>query len=126
MGKLGICDNLGYYLDSIETESEYLSDYCHYKTPVAAKNNLDKLIKFLDKNNYNCYTGKRDDVSAILTENECYRLKEVIFTNEKIRAILKQNQTKEKMMMLKDYRQIREIIHPKKWMVLTKTIYSSI
>ena len=71
------------------------------------------------------YNRRRDDVSAILTENECYRLKEVIFTNEKIRTILKQNQTKEKMMMLKDYRQIREIIHPKKWMVLTKTIYSS-
>ena len=57
MWQLGVCDNLGFYLVSTETESEYLSDYCHYKTPVSAKNNLDKLIKFLDKNNYNCYTG---------------------------------------------------------------------
>ena len=48
-----------------------------------------------------------DDVSSVhsvLTEEERFRLREVIMTDERIQTILKETHTTERMMMLKDYR----------------------
>ena len=50
-----------------------------------------------------------DDVSSVhsvLTEEERFRLREVIMTDERIQTILKETHTTERMMMLKDYRYI--------------------
>ena len=61
-------------------------------------------------------------VSSVLTEEERYRLREVIMTDEKIQTILKETHTTEQMLMIKDYRQIEKIIHPQKWDVLIRII----
>merc|ERR1739848_143204 len=63
-----------------------------------------------------------DDVSSVLTEEERYRLREVVMTDEKIQTILKETHTTERMLMLKDYRQIGQVIHPQKWDVLIRII----
>jgi hypothetical protein len=42
----------------------------------------------------------------VLTEEERFRLREVIMTDERIQTILKETHTTERMMMLKDYRYI--------------------
>ena len=67
-------------------------------------------------------TADDDDVSSVLTEEERYRLREVIMTDEKIQTILKETHTTERMLMLKDYRQIGQVIHPQKWDVLIRII----
>merc|ERR1711936_1489428 len=43
-------------------------------------------------------------------------------TDERIQTILKETHTTEKMLMLKDYRQIEQVIHPQKWDVLIRII----
>ena len=58
----------------------------------------------------------------MLTEEERFRLREVILTDEKIQTILKETHTTEKMLQLKDYRSIGKVIHPQKWDVLIRII----
>jgi hypothetical protein len=43
-------------------------------------------------------------------------------TDERIQTILKETHTTEKMLMLKDYRKIEQVIHPQKWDVLIRII----
>merc|ERR1712045_961465 len=86
------------------------------------KNNFDVLIRVLDEPDYLGATADDDDVSSVLTEEERYRLREVIMTDEKIQTILKETHTTEQMLMIKDYRQIEKIIHPQKWDVLIRII----
>ena len=60
--------------------------------------------------NQNLTGGEIDDdvssVHSVLTEEERFRLREVIMTDERIQTILKETHTTERMMMLKDYRYI--------------------
>merc|ERR1711997_1027552 len=86
------------------------------------KNNFDVLIRVLDEPDYLGATEDNDDVSSVLTEEERFRLREVIMTDEKIQTILKETHTTEKMLLLKDYRQIGQVIHPQKWDVLIRII----
>jgi hypothetical protein len=86
------------------------------------KNNFDVLIRVLDEPDYLGATADDDDVSSVLTEEERYRLREVIMTDEKIQTILKETHTTEQMLLIKDYRQIEKIIHPQKWDVLIRII----
>ena len=89
-----------------------------------ARNNFDVLIRVLDEpQNFNLgATTDEDEVSSVLTEEERYRLREVIMTDEKIQTILKETHTTEKMLMLKDYREIGQVIPPQKWDVLIRVI----
>merc|ERR1719270_1357510 len=86
------------------------------------KNNFDVLIRVLEEPDYlGGGTEIEDDVSSVhsvLTEEERFRLREVIMTDERIQTILKETHTTEKMLMLKDYTQIEQVIHPQKWDVL--------
>merc|ERR1712047_163998 len=82
-----------------------------------ARNNFDVLIRVLEEPDY-LNNDADDDVSSVLTEEERFRLREVILTDEKIQTILKETHTTEQMLMIKDYRQIEKIIHPQKWDVL--------
>merc|ERR1739848_722985 len=75
-----------------------------------------------DEPDYLGATADDDDVSSVLTEEERYRLREVIMTDEKIQTILKETHTTEQVLMIKDYRQIEKIIHPQKWDVLIRII----
>ena len=86
------------------------------------KNNFDVLIRVLDEPDYLGALNDEDEVSSVLTEEERYRLREVIMTDEKIQTILKETHTTEKMLMLKDYREIGKVIHPQKWDVLIRII----
>merc|ERR1711997_1096328 len=90
------------------------------------KNNFDVLIRVLEEPDYlGGGTEIDDDVSSVhsvLTEEERFRLREVIMTDERIQTILKETHTTEKMLMLKDYRQIEQVIHPQKWDVLIRII----
>jgi len=90
------------------------------------KNNFDVLIRVLEEPDYlGGGTEIEDDVSSVhsvLTEEERFRLREVIMTDERIQTILKETHTTEKMLMLKDYRQIEQVIHPQKWDVLIRVI----
>merc|ERR1711997_230658 len=90
------------------------------------KNNFDVLIRVLEEPDYlGGGTEIDDDVSSVhsvLTEEERFRLREVIMTDERIQTILKETHTTEKMLMLKDYRQIEQVIHPQKWDVLIRVI----
>merc|ERR1739844_815269 len=86
------------------------------------KNNFDVLIRVLDEPDYLGATADDDDVFSVLTEEERYRLREVIMTDERIQIILKETHTTEQMLMIKDYRQIEKIIHPQKWDVLIRII----
>jgi hypothetical protein len=85
------------------------------------KNNFDVLIRILEEPDI-LGPADDDDVSSVLTEEERYRLREVIMTDEKIQTILKETHTTERMLMLKDYRQIGQVIHPQKWDVLIRII----
>jgi len=86
------------------------------------RNNFDVLIRVLEEPDYLGATEDNDDVSSVLTEEERFRLREVIMTDEKIQTILKETHTTEKMLLLKDYRQIGQVIHPQKWDVLIRII----
>merc|ERR1712241_540486 len=90
------------------------------------KNNFDVLIRVLEEPDYlGGGTEIDDDVSSVhsvLTEEERFRLREVIMTDERIQTILKETHTTEKMLMLKDYRQVEQVIHPQKWDVLIRVI----
>merc|ERR1712079_559629 len=90
------------------------------------KINFDVLIRVLEEPDYlGGGTEIEDDVSSVhsvLTEEERFRLREVIMTDERIQTILKETHTTEKMLQLKDYRQIEKIIHPQKWDVLIRII----
>merc|ERR1719213_1400341 len=88
-----------------------------------ARNNFDVLIRVLEEPDYlGASNDHEDDVSSVLTEEERFRLREVILTDEKIQTILKETHTTEQMLMIKDYRQIEKIIHPQKWDVLIRII----
>jgi len=90
------------------------------------KNNFDVLIRVLEEPDYlGGGTEIEDDVSSVhsvLTEEERFRLREVIMTDERIQTILKETHTTEKMLQLKDYRKIEQVIHPQKWDVLIRII----
>jgi len=90
------------------------------------QNNFDVLIRVLEEPDYlGGGTEIDDDVSSVhsvLTEEERFRLREVIMTDERIQTILKETHTTEKMLMLKDYRKIEQAIHPQKWDVLIRII----
>ncbi len=86
------------------------------------KNNFDVLIRVLEEPDYLGQNDDNDDVSSVLTEEERFRLREVILTDERIQTILKETHTTEKMLLLKDYRQIEQVIHPQKWDVLIRII----
>jgi len=90
------------------------------------KNNFDVLIRVLEEPDYlGGGTEIEDDVRSVhsvLTEEERFRLREVIMTDERIQTILKETHTTEKMLQLKDYRQIEQVIHPQKWDVLIRII----
>merc|ERR1711997_561189 len=68
------------------------------------KNNFDVLIRILDNNQQYASANDEDEVSSVLTEEERFRLREVIMQDEKIQTFLKESYTTEKMMMLKDHR----------------------
>ena len=88
-----------------------------------ARNNFDVLIRVLEEPDYlGASNDHEDDVSSVLTEEERFRLREVILTDEKIQTILKETHTTERMLQLKDYRSIGKIIHPQKWDVLIRII----
>ncbi len=89
-------------------------------------------------------TSEDDDVSSILTVEERFRLKEVITHDVEIKQFLQvsyhfvtkmnkveqyimfqESHTTEKMLMLKDYRQLGKIIEPQKWDVLIRIIDNS-
>jgi hypothetical protein len=57
-----------------------------------------------------------------LTEDERFRLREVIMQDEKIQTFLKESYTTEILMMLKDHRKIEQVIEPQKWDVLIRII----
>merc|ERR1719232_2378266 len=67
------------------------------------KNNFDVLIRVLEEPDYlGGGTADDDDVSSVhsvLTEEERFRLREVIMTDERIQTILKETHTTEKMLM---------------------------
>merc|ERR1711997_1042239 len=89
------------------------------------QNNFDVLIRVLEEPDYLGGGEIDDDVSSVhsvLTEEERFRLREVIMTDERIQTILKETHTTEKMLMLKDYRKIEQVIHPQKWDVLIRII----
>merc|ERR1711971_755574 len=89
------------------------------------QNNFDVLIRVLEEPDYLGGGEIDDDVSSVhsvLTEEERFRLREVIMTDERIQTILKETHTTEKMLMLKDYRKIEQAIHPQKWDVLIRII----
>merc|ERR1711997_1415803 len=86
------------------------------------KNNFDVLIRILDNNQQYTSANDEDEVSSVLTEEERFRLREVIMQDEKIQTFLKESYTTEKMMMLKDHRKIEQVIEPQKWDVLIRII----
>merc|ERR1711956_104050 len=89
------------------------------------KNNFDVLIRVLEEPDYLGGGEIDDDVSSVhsvLTEEERFRLREVIMTDERIQTILKETHTTERMMMLKDYRKIEKVVSPQKWDVLIRII----
>jgi len=95
----------------------------HMPSVGQAKNNFDVLIRILDNNvPYNNSANDEDEISSVLTEEERFRLREVIMHDEKISTFLKESYTTEKMMMLKDHRKIEQVIEPQKWDVLIRII----
>merc|ERR1711971_440733 len=89
------------------------------------QNNFDVLIRVLEEPDYLGGGEIDDDVSSVhsvLTEEERFRLREVIMTDERIQTILKETHTTERMMMLKDYRKIEKVVSPQKWDVLIRII----
>jgi hypothetical protein len=78
------------------------------------------LIRILDNNT--SFDDHDDDISSVLTDEERFRLREVIMQDEKIQTFLKESYTTEKMMMLKDHRKIEQVIQPQKWDVLIRII----
>merc|ERR1711971_1146610 len=89
------------------------------------QNNFDVLIRVLEEPDYHGGAEIDDDVSSVhsvLTEEERFRLREVIMTDERIQTILKETHTTERMMMLKDYRKIEKVVSPQKWDVLIRII----
>lgn len=90
-----------------------------------ARNNFDVLIRILDAPISYIGGGAAtddDDVSSVLTEEERFRLREVITHDVEIKQFLQESHTTEKMLMLKDYRQLGKIIEPQKWDVLIRII----
>ena len=94
----------------------------HMPSVGQAKNNFDVLIRVLDNSGPYASANDEDDISSVLTEEERYRLREVIMQDEKIQTFLKESYTTEKMLMLKDHRKIEEVIKPQKWDVLIRII----
>merc|ERR1711944_194354 len=94
----------------------------HMPSVGQAKNNFDVLIRILDNNAPYTSANDEDEISSVLTEEERFRLREVIMQDEKIQTFLKESYTTEKMMMLKDHRKIEQIIEPQKWDVLIRVI----
>jgi len=85
------------------------------------RTNFDVLIRILDAPTSFAATDD-DDVSSIFTEDERVRLREVITHDVQIKKFLQESYTTEKMLMLKDYRQLEQIIEPQKWDVLIRII----
>merc|ERR1712038_1602738 len=83
-----------------------------------AKNNFDVLIRILDNNAQYTSANDEDEVSSVLTEDERFRLREVIMQDEKIQTFLKESYTTEKILQLKDHRSLEQVIEPQKWDVL--------
>jgi len=94
----------------------------HMPSVGQAKNNFDVLIRILDNNAQYTSANDEDDVSSVLTEDERFRLREVIMQDEKIQTFLKESYTTEKLMMLKDHRKIEQVIEPQKWDVLIRIL----
>ena len=94
----------------------------HMPSVGQVKNNFDVLIRILDNNAPYTSANDEDEVSSVLTEEERFRLREVIMQDEKIQTFLKESYTTEKMMMLKDHRKIEQVIEPQKWDVLIRII----
>ena len=94
----------------------------HMPSVGQAKNNFDVLIRILDNNAQYTSANDEDEVSSVLTEDERFRLREVIMQDEKIQTFLKESYTTEKLMMLKDHRKIEQVIEPHKWDVLIRVI----
>ena len=94
----------------------------HMPSVGQVKNNFDVLIRILDNNVPYTSANDEDEVSSVLTEEERFRLREVIMHDEKIQTFLKESYTTEKMMMLKDHRKIEQVIEPQKWDVLIRII----
>ena len=59
------------------------------------KNNFDVLIRILDNNQQYTSANDEDEVSSVLTEEERFRLREVIMQDEKIQTFLKESYTTE-------------------------------
>jgi len=94
----------------------------HMPSVGQVKNNFDVLIRILDNNAPYTSANDEDEISSVLTEEERFRLREVIMQDEKIQTFLKESYTTEKMMMLKDHRKIEQVIEPQKWDVLIRII----
>merc|ERR1719150_1355119 len=94
----------------------------HMPSVGQVKNNFDVLIRILDNNAQYTSANDEDEVSSVLTEDERFRLREVIMQDEKIQTFLKESHTTEKLMMLKDHRKIEQVIEPHKWDVLIRVI----
>jgi len=94
----------------------------HMPSVGQVKNNFDVLIRILDNNAQYTSANDEDEVSSVLTEDERFRLREVIMQDEKIQTFLKESYTTEKLMMLKDHRKIEQVIEPQKWDVLIRII----
>jgi len=85
-------------------------------------NNFDVLIRILDNNGSVSGGEVDDDVSSVLTEEERFRLREVIMQDEKIQTFLKESYTTEKILQLKDHTSIEQVIEPQKWDVLIRIL----
>lgn len=90
----------------------------------APKNNFDVLIRILDnRGGDGTISGPEDDdVSSVLTDQERFRLREVIMQDEKIQTFLKETYTTERILQLKDHQSIEQVIEPQKWDVLIRIL----
>ena len=90
------------------------------------KNNFDVLIRILDNRGGGAdgtvSGAEDDDVSSVLTDQERFRLREVIMQDEKIQTFLKETYTTERILQLKDHQSIEQVIEPQKWDVLIRIL----
>jgi len=63
-----------------------------------------------------------DDVSSVMTDDQRFRLREVIMQDEKIQTFLKETYTTERILQLKDHQSIQQVIEPQKWDVLIRIL----
>merc|ERR1719295_1839259 len=93
--------------------------------PTEPKNNFDVLIRILDNRGPDgtVMSGPEDDdVSSVLTDQERFRLREVILQDEKIQTFLKETYTTERILQLKDHQSMEQVIEPQKWDVLIRIL----